>query len=294
MVSKIYPVLEGDKLFRKNELVHINKSNELIEFCGIIHKHDFIEIAYVISGTGTHVVGENRYEFSPGDLFIINYDTPHGFFANDKYSEDTIVYNCIFRPEFLDSSLLNNVHFQDITASFLFRSLFEEHRPNPDLKLLGTDFNEIGELFTKMYKEYKTCEKGYIDIIRAYLIELLIKTFRHLDSDKNKSTSHHNRNLVNQAIIYLNNNFNTDVKLEDLAMKSFLSKNYFSRLFKEVAGIRFSDYVQKLRITEACSLLKNSDMKIIDISAQVGFKDIKFFYEVFKKITGKTPSDFRK
>ena len=88
--------------------------------------------------------------------------------------------------------------------------------------------------------------------------------------------------------------YNTDIKLEDVAIKSFISKNYFSKLFKEVTGTNFSDYIQKLRIDEACSLLKSTDMKVTDIAFQTGFNDIKFFYDVFKKITGKTPGDYRK
>ena len=58
---------------------------------------------------------------------------------------------------------------------------------------------------------------------------------------------------------------------------------------KRVTGINFSDYMQRLRVDEACSLLRQTDLKVIDVAQQVGFKDIKFFYEVFKKITGKTP-----
>lgn len=76
-------------------------------------------------------------------------------------------------------------------------------------------------------------------------------------------------------------------------MKSFISKNYFSTLFKETTGINFSDFVQKLRIDEACKLLKTTDMKVIDIAHEVGFNDIKFFYEVFKRVTSQTPGSYR-
>ncbi len=295
MNKESYPVLKGTKLFKENELVYINKSDELKEYCGIMHKHDFIEISYVVSGEGIHLCGENKYEISKGDLFIINYDVPHGFFSKSNNIKVPIVYNCVFMPEFLDSSLFSSIHFQDITSSFLFKSIFPENfHPSPDLRLHGTDFHEIGDLFSKMHTEYKLTKKGYCDIIRAYLIELIVKIFRHLDNDSSKKYSIQNKELVDKAVEYLKSNFNSDIKLEDLAMKSFISKNYFSKLFKEITGINFSDYVQKLRIDEACSLLRSTDMKVIDIAFQTGFKDIKFFYEVFKKITGKTPGDYRK
>ncbi len=290
-----YPLLKGDSLFRKNELVYINKSSELQEYMNLMHKHDFIEIAYVISGTGKHVVGENQYDISKGDLFIINYDVPHGFFPNSEGKEGLIVYNCVFMPKFLDASLLSSINFKDIASSFLFKSLFPDNTsPLPDLNLRGTDFQEVGVLFSKMYAEYKSMEKGYCDIIRAYLIELIIKILRYMDTGKPKLTLPKNEELVNKAIEYLKHNYNTDVRLEDVAIRSFISKNYFCKLFKDVTGTNFSDYVQKLRIDEACSLLRNTDMKVAGIALQIGFNDMKSFYEVFKKITGKTPGDYRK
>ena len=89
-------------------------------------------------------------------------------------------------------------------------------------------------------------------------------------------------------------NYNSEISRSDLALQSLLSKNYFSKLFKEVTGTNVSDYIQYLRTEKACSLLKTTNMKVIDIAEQVGFSDIKFFYEVFKKITGKTPGEYRK
>ena len=294
-MSEAYPTLRGKKLFRKDELIYINRSDELEEFCEIMHKHDFIEIAYVVEGCGIHVVGENHYKISKGDLFVINYDVPHRFFLDKNKNSRNIIYNCVFMPEFLDYALLSRNNFEDIATSFLFRSLFpEDHHLCADLKLSGTEFDEIGSLFYKMYTEYKAMQKGYIDLLRAYLIELIIKIFRYLDMQKEKIPVSRNFNIVRKSLEYLRENYNSDVKLEDLAMKSFISKNYFSKLFKEVTGTNFIDYVQQLRIDQAISLLKSTDMKVVDIAYNVGFKDIKFFYYTFKKITGKTPGDYRK
>lgn len=294
MEKSTYPVLKGDALFRKDELVYVNRSDEYPDYCNVVHRHDFIEIAYVISGEGTHIVGSHAYAIAKGDLFIINYDTPHGFFPKEGSQQSPVVYNCVFMPKFLDASLFSSIHFQDITSSFLFKSLFpEDSQPNPDLQLHGAEFNEIGEIFSRMHTEYKLMKKGYPDIIRAYLIELIVKIFRCMDSVPVRHTSPKNKQAIEKAIEYMKCNYNSEIKLEDLAMKSFISRNYFSRLFREVTGRSFSDYIQTLRIDEACSMLRNTDLKVIDIASRVGFHDIKFFYEVFRKITGKTPGEYR-
>lgn len=289
------PILKGITVFRTGELIYINKSSEdYQEYMNFLHKHDFLELIYVISGRGKHIVGEAEYELSKGDLFIVNHDVPHGFFPLEEGKDEPVVYNCIFMPQFLDSSLFSKSNFEDITSSFLFKSLFpDSSNALPDLKLSGSKFNEIGDLFSKMYLEYKYMNKGYYDILRAYLIELLIKTFRYMDNNE-KKPSMKSSELVNKAILYMKQSYNTDIKLEDIAMKCFISKNYFSKLFKEVTGTNFSDYVQKLRIDETCSLIRNTDMKITEIAMQAGFNDIKFFYKVFKKYTNTTPGEYRK
>ncbi len=294
MSNDAYPTLRGTDLFRPDEQVFINQSHELPAYCDTIHKHDFIEIAYVTAGEGLHIVGDHRYEVAKGDLFIINYDVPHGFFRRPDSIQSPILYNCVFRPEFLDPSLFGNTYFEDITAAFLFKSLFPDDTASaPDLSLRGVVFHEFGALFGKMDAEYKAAKPGYSDLIRAYLIELIIKIFRLLATAERKKAPNQHRQLVEQAIGYIQEHFHSEIKLGDLALQSFISKNYFSKLFKEVTGIGFSDYVQRLRIDEACRLLRETDLKVIEVASGVGFNDLKFFYEVFKKLTGKTPGDYR-
>ena len=100
--------------------------------------------------------------------------------------------------------------------------------------------------------------------------------------------------LIQRAIEYMKLNYRSEISLSDLALRSLISKNYFSKLFKDVTGTNVSDYVQYLRTEQACSLLRSTDKKVTDIAEQAGFSDMKFFYEVFKKITGKTPGEYRK
>ncbi len=339
------PILHGTRLFRKDVQVYVNRSDESFQdYMGVMHRHDFIEIAYVISGNGLHQVGEAQYRTGAGDLFIVNHDVPHGFFTGTEEIKDAnagsakdgldiesdtakggpafesgtakgalnansgttndarrlIVYNCVFTPAFLDVSLLGAEHFSDITSSYLFRSLFPESgAPEADLHLSGTDYREFGTLFASMYKEYKDEKKGYPDIIRALLITLLIKMFRLMEDNRTVESSPHpasefHRQLVDRAIAYMQEHATSALRLEDVAMQSFVSKNHFSRLFREVTGTKFSDHLQKLRIDEAIHLLSTTEDKVTDIALSCGFHDIKHFYATFRKQTGKTPGLYRK
>lgn len=286
----------GEKIFKPGEAIYVNKVVEQVETH--LHAHDFIEIAYVSSGSGIHCIGDSEYPVSKGNLFIINYNIPHEFRSlPDSTKSSLCVYNCIFKPEFLDYSLVNCKDFYNITHHFLFSSMFPGEGGNDaDIKLLDSDIWGIQEIYDKMHREYQTKEQGYLEILRAYVIELLVTIFRLCSKNKslNNKIEVRRRHIIEKVIQHMKNNYEKDLKLEDLSTIAFLSPNYFCKLFKDYTGVTLSEYTQKIRIEEACHLLKETDKKVIDISGEVGYKDIKFFNEIFKRHTNMTPGEYRK
>jgi AraC family transcriptional regulator, L-rhamnose operon transcriptional activator RhaR len=290
-------IFEGHSYFKDSVPVSLNISTELKENRCMYHKHDFIEIAYVSSGRGVHWVGNERYPVSKGTLAIINYDIPHVFIQNEEDKDgDFIVQNCIFKPEFIDYSLINSNDFKDIATSLLFNTFFIEDRPAINLHLSSTHQMEIEAIYKKMYMEYNTTPRGYVNILRSCLVEMLTKIFRLLESgDHQRPVENHKSEIIKKALDFLKTNyFSHELNIDEVAIKTFLSRSYFSKLFKEVTGQNFLEYVQNLRISEACLLLETTDKKITEILLDVGFKDIKHFNRLFKKITGKTPREYRK
>ena len=288
--------MTGNNFFRNGESIYVNKAIEEVE--PHPHSHDFLEIAYVTSGRGIHRIGDVEYCVSQGDLFIINYNILHEFRSLQDQSESRlIVYNCVFNPDFLDYSLVNCKDFSDITHHFLFRSLFPEEGENKsDIRLHGRDSRGIEDLYEKMFREYHLKENGYIEILRAYVIELLITIFRTFrkSSMLEEGIDSQRRQVIEKVMLYMKHNYTQELKLEDLSLMAFLSRNYFCKQFKDVTNMTVMEYAQKIRMEEACRLLLDTDKKVIDIISEVGYRDIKFFNQVFKRKTGMTPSEYRK
>ncbi|WP_028530855.1 AraC family transcriptional regulator [Paenibacillus sp. HW567] len=286
----------GERFFNNGNSIFLNLFSESPE--PHLHVHDFIEISYVASGSGIHILGDSKYEVCKGDLFLINYDIPHEFrsFASPA-APPLQVYNCVFKPDFIDVNLNDYKDFSDVIHYLSFRSVFSLGSDTmDDLKILGGENSAIEAMYKKMLVEFTNQEDGYIEMLRAYLMELLITIFRSLkksDKTNNRTMSHHAK-LIEQSIRHLKANYTISTKLNELASQSFLSPTYFCKLFKEHTGMTVSEYVQRLRIEEACNLLTHTDNKIIVVAEQVGYKDIKHFNEVFKKLTGQTPSVYKK
>ncbi|MGI6685745.1 MAG: response regulator [Bacillota bacterium] len=103
-----------------------------------------------------------------------------------------------------------------------------------------------------------------------------------------------NASLVEKAVHYMEENFQMELSLEDVAQQVYLSPCYFSRLFKQVKGWSFSEYLTQVRMEEARRLLINSDLQISEIAARVGYRDARYFSQVFKRNEGCTPISYRR
>src|ERR1043166_844668 len=84
-----------------------------------------------------------------------------------------------------------------------------------------------------------------------------------------------------------------ELSLIKVAKAANISPNYLSEKFKQVTGINFSDYVARIRFENACRLLQDVDLRISEIAFAVGFQSLSQFNRVFKKLSGKSPTQYR-
>lgn len=93
---------------------------------------------------------------------------------------------------------------------------------------------------------------------------------------------------------YMNTHYSEDISIQTLADLCYINPNYASQLFKQETGSTFSSYLTNLRIQRAIQLLTSTDMAVFLIASHVGYRDYFYFAKVFKKITGTTPTAYRK
>ena len=98
---------------------------------------------------------------------------------------------------------------------------------------------------------------------------------------------------INAAIKYIEENYDKNLYLESVANHINMNTSYFSNSFKKTTGMYFSDYLQKIRIEKAKALLMQPRYKIYEVAENTGFLDEKYFFKVFKKLTGVTPTQYR-
>jgi AraC-like DNA-binding protein len=84
-----------------------------------------------------------------------------------------------------------------------------------------------------------------------------------------------------------------EVSLRKVAKAVSISANHLSEKFKQVTGVNFVDYIARTRFEKACNLLLNSNLRISEIAFAVGFQSLSQFNRVFKRLSGKSPSEYR-
>ncbi|SHH72550.1 AraC family transcriptional regulator [Clostridium grantii] len=261
-----------------------------------MHVHTFIEIAYVYSGNGIHLIYDKEYAVTKGDIFIILPFVPHSFQpCSSQNPSKLIIFNCIFP---LDS--IHNLKFEPSFKNQLttfFSSSYYSIYNDTFLKLTLCDLSscKISALYERMYEEYILKEYYYADMLSSYLCELLILIYRYSVQNPSIITPEHlhTHQIVFEGVHYLQENYTKDVSLQEICNYVSFSKSYFSFLFKKTMGMSIFSYLQKIRIDKACELLLKSQYKITTISKMVGYTDYRFFSKNFKKITNLSPTDYR-
>lgn len=149
-------------------------------------------------------------------------------------------------------------------------------------------------------KETKKAEQLVVDLddlvglaslseLREYLWTLMLDC---LEMDGNKDINA--KNKIQLAIKYIENHYNTEITINDLAERFTMSPNYFSSLFKKETGQTTINYIKELRVRKAQKSLIQSEKSVVDIAKEVGYEDSQYFFKVFKKATGQTPLHYRK
>ncbi len=100
--------------------------------------------------------------------------------------------------------------------------------------------------------------------------------------------------LVELAKEYMEEHYYENLMLIDVAQKAGISPGYLSTLFQKQLSKGFIDYLNEIRIEHACSYLQQNYLKTYEIAYKVGFKDEKYFSKVFKKLKGRSPSEYRR
>lgn len=157
----------------------------------------------------------------------------------------------------------------------------------------NTDLVNFIDLFQQLEYEHKAIKRGYEEIMLLRCTELMIRLARII-SEPLTSDYKENSLQIDDILQYLRSNYQKPLTLDEIAQRMGYSPTYLSRFFRDKTGDSLFEYINRLRISHACLLLKRSNQDILSISIESGFNSLSFFNRAFRKFTSLSPSDYRK
>jgi AraC-like DNA-binding protein len=244
------------------------------------HYHPEYELTLITRGSGKRLVGDSYENFETGDLVLLGPGLPHTWSSNEVQNKNASAVVIQFSESFLEKfiSLPEFKGIGDLLTSAM-RGLYFSRS------------NELREDIERL-PDRSGVEK--ITSLLNILQKLSTQKSNHLSSEYFSAVKgEENENRINKVCQYIQKQASRSIDLEQTAALIHLSPSAFCKFFKRATGKTFSDYVNDIRIGNACHLLTESDKAVGEIAYETGFESLTYFNRVFLKKKKVTPRSFR-
>ncbi len=260
--------------------------NNIEEFQYPLHWHNAAELVYNKSGRCRIDVSGTEYPLSDGDLLLIPSGEMHEITAISKNGERDIVQFDITSLDCFGG--INNIR------PYMKNTVRISKDGEPELQ------RSIERCILDLVNEYEKKDYAYALSLNARIFDIIVLVSRHLATREIISgIGEGSRKIaglkqIERAFEYIEKNYPSEITLKDISNYVGFSEYYFSRLFKDVTGQNFLNYLNSYRARQAEKLLKHSEKPILEIALESGFNSLATFNRTFRKIRGCSPTFYRK
>lgn len=249
-------------------------------------KHDFWEMCFVLKGKVILFLENEKFEILPNELVLISPDTKHSYSSSDgnKTSAFVVCFDC---PSSSVKALAKRVIPLSQEQCYSIKKIIEES--DATFRMNENEHLEV----------LKDAVFGGEEAIILQLEYLLITLLRLLSVEKespieflNGESFHHD--LAYAVLDYLKESVYKKISLDEICNKFNYSRSFLCKIFKEETGESLISAFNRLKVEEAMKMLSKTDASVQDVAFTFGFKEVKYFDVVFKKVTGITPLLYRK
>lgn len=280
-----------------------------------MHCHRHYEFALITKGACLHTYRGMQVPLIPGDVFMIEPNQPHGY----ELQAQVCIINCMFYPEDLSdesSQMLQNTvnssmsyKNEDIKKQWdellqyvsMKEGGLDSHVREAGLNaqgiihLNGQEMHQVENYLREMAneQEQKAINLEFAKSAYLQLILVLLSRVQMRRRKKIKSYPDKKRDMIYNALVYIEDHLDEKVDFAMLAEKSYMSPSYFRSVFKDVTGMTPVDYLNRMRVVKSLEYLEVERSTIAEAAAKVGVYDSNYFSRMFKKVMGYSPKYFK-
>lgn len=255
------------------------------------HWHKEIEIIYVVKGLVKIGVEDELVDLQEGEIYFFDTGVPHYFFASPEskrlvYQFDTSLYSQLF---------LDAEYGETIQEVFFNRENWSRNWP-------ASVQSEMQQVLMQIYEANEAIKQNNLATIYLFLHQLLWLFYEQVPKKKNPTRQivksdalrdHSTIDKLEKVFLYLENNYQEKITLENIAQEIGFNPQYFSRFFKKHTGITFVEFLTEYRINMAKAILSAEAIPMIEVAEKAGFNSVKTFHHVFKEYVGMSPKKYQ-
>lgn len=278
-------IVNSSRLLSQGKLITFRKHTRFAHFPK--HTHDYVEVMYMVQGTTTHYVNDQKVVLEPGDLLFMSQNAVQEILPAGR---NDIGVNFIIMPEFFNTTLQMLTGDDSPMNRFLIDCMNGNQHSSTFLHFKTDGMLPIENLLENMMWTLLNEPAGRRKINEITMGLIVMQLMNHMDLMAYRSPE---QNLQIQILKYVEGHYR-DGSLEELSKLLHYDFTALSREIKKIFGRNYTDLIQEKRLSQAHFLLETTSLTISDICATVGYENTSYFYRIFQKSTGLTPKQYRK
>jgi len=284
MPEHLKPVLEKVEPEFGSSFVMRSFSDPKNKLRPLWHYHPELELVYIEEGRGKRHIGNHISYYEDGDLLLIGSNLPHYGFTpvlNDPNKEILIQ---------VDEMCFGN-NFLNMVETSSIQNIF-------DTSQLGISFHgetkaQVGQHLKAMFE--MTSFQKLIELIKIFHILSLSDEHTILNvMGPSLQVKGDDNQRIDTVYEFVRDHFSKKISVDQVANEVNMTVPAFCRFFKTTTNKTFVQFLNEYRVAHACDLISTQSNSIMDIAFECGFVNLSNFNRAFKKITGKSPSAFRR
>lgn len=240
-----------------------------------LHYHDLYELYFLEQGYHSTIIEDRLFQLSPRDVALY---TPN--ILHKSHNTNGYVRTCIYFSQNYLKKYFSDKAISSLTECF----------KSPVISLDGNAFDQIRKIFPLIRAENPRADGNKVFM---YLTAILTIVNRYRDSYRPIQLSQEQEKLA-LTLRYIHQNYNSIDSISEIADKLYVTKYHLCHTFKAATGLTLVEYINHIKIRQACNLLKCTKKSVTQIGTDCGFNSSTYFCKTFKKMIGLAPSEYRK
>ncbi|RKR12061.1 LOW QUALITY PROTEIN: AraC family transcriptional regulator [Flavobacterium sp. 81] len=265
-------------------------SREESFFQSPFHSHPEFELVYILESHGKRIIGNSVESFEAGDMIFLGDDIPHVWLNDEIFYKGINSLKAKAMVIYFSKDLFGNSFYELPEAQEVKKFLSQAVK---GVSITG----QTNAVVSK--KMEKIAQKEGFEVIMG-LIEILFllsksKDLRFINDNSYISVDEDNKNdRLAEVFQYVKSNYKEEISLDEISKIANLTPTSFCRMFKAKTKKPFVEYLNEIRVSNACKYLIETDLGISEIAYECGYKTASNFNKLFKKLIGTTPKEYRK